>query len=202
MKKLLKLLSAFAILISSFTFAQTDCFPDNFPIKIGTPIKTDQFDWNFDRNMNVNKMTSYLVAFESSFKKHSYGEKIPTSYVEAVNNIDSNYYTLINELVSKSDNFESFRKNVLSKLKESKSATEIEALILMDYSSQIIESSKMYNLESSSLSFRCIATTIGLGSTSVMMDTGSLDGLGNDIGGIAGGGCTPQFPFPGPKYCN
>ena len=70
----------------------------------------------------------------------------------------------------------------------------------MDYSVQILEASRMYNPETSSLSFRCIATTIGLGGTSVMMDPGSPDGLGNDTGGIAGGGCTPQFPI-GPKYC-
>lgn len=106
---------------------------------------------------------------------------------------------MTNELVSKSTDFPSFRVNILNKLRGSKDAAEIEALILMDYSVQIVENSGLHS-RASSLSWNCIATTIGFFSTSVMMDT-PTDIIGDYPGGIAGGGCTPQFPFPRPKPC-
>lgn len=77
---------------------------------------------------------------------------------------------MTNELVSKSTDFPSFRVNILNKLRGSKDASEIEALILMDYSVQIVENSGLHS-RASSLSWNCIATTIGFFSTSVMMDT-------------------------------
>lgn len=187
------------ILFSNLSFAQADdCLP-KLPIKIGKPIKTNQFDWGFGRAMNEERMTSYLVDFNNSFKKYSSGEKVPSSYVEVVDRIDVKYHALTNELVSKSTDFESFRVNILNKLKGSKDAAEIEALILMDYSVQIVESSGLHS-RASSLSWDCIATTIGFSSSSVMMNPSS-DIIGEHSGGIAGGGCTPQFPFPRPKSC-
>lgn len=198
MKNLLKLLSVLLILFSTISFAQTDCLP-KLPIKIGYPIKTDQFTWGFGRSMNQERMISYLVNFNNSFKKYSSGEKVPGSYVEVIDKIDSQYYDLTNELVSKSADFASFRLNISNKLKDSKDPAEIEALIVMDYAVQIVESSGLYS-GTSSISWDCIARTIGFSSSSVMTNT-SADITGEHSGGIAGGGCTPQFPFPRPKYC-
>ncbi len=115
MKNIFKLLTLMLVLISALGFSQTDCIKD-LPIKIGTPIRTDQFDWNPARDMNEERMISYLVAFNNSFERHVSGEKVPSSYVETLNAIDSKYYTLTNELVSKSSDFTSFRENILNKL--------------------------------------------------------------------------------------
>lgn len=198
MKILLKFLSVMLILLNTLSFAQTDCLPE-LPIKIGKPIKTNQYMWNFTRDMNQERMTSYLVDFNNSFKKYSSGEKVSGSYVDIVDKIDSKYHALTNELVSKSTDFSSFRVNILNKLRVSKDPAEIETLILMDYSVQIVENSGLHS-RASSLSWDCIATTIGFSSSSVMMNT-STDIIGEHSGGIAGGGCTPQFPFPRPKSC-
>lgn len=202
MKKLLQLLSACALLLSSFVFAQTDCLKDlPTDVLIKKKIRTDQFDWTFSREMNEQKMTAYLVDFNNSFKKYSSGEKIPSSYVQNIDNIDAKYQVLTNELLASSSDFSTFRQNVLKKLRVSKDPSEIEALILMDYAVQIVENSGLFN-RTSSLSFGCITNGIGGSSTSVMMNPSTSDIMGDSSGGIAGGGCTPQFPFPRPKNCN
>lgn len=199
MKNFLKLLSVMLVLFSTLSFAQADdCLP-NLPFQIGKPIKTDQYTWSFGRSMDQTRMVSYLVNFNNSFKRYSAGGSVPSSFVETVDKIDSKYYSLTNELVAKSTDFTSFRVNILNKLKASKNPAEIEALILMDYSVQIVEISGLHS-RTSSLSWDCIGTTIGFSSSSVMMDT-STDIIGDQSGGIAGGGCTPSFPFPRPKPC-
>ena len=110
MKKIFKIFSVMLILFSNLSFAQADdCLP-KLPIKIGKPIKTNQFDWGFGRAMNEERMTSYLVDFNNSFKKYSSGEKVPSSYVEVVDRIDVKYHALTNELVSKSNCY-LFHKN-------------------------------------------------------------------------------------------
>ena len=203
MKTILKILSVMLILISSLSFAQTDCLP-HLPIEIGIkkPIKTNQYNWNFSRAMDQERMTSYLIVFNNSFKKHSSGEIVPSAFVEFIDKIDTKNQTLTNELVSNSVDFQSLRENILNRLKISKDSSEIESLIIMEYSIQIIENSGLFT-KSSSLSWECIAKTIGFSSSALMSSNlFSVDTVGNPSGGIAGGGCTPQFPFPRPKNCN
>jgi hypothetical protein len=192
MKKLLKLLSVFVLLISSFAFAQYNpkgCIPVPKGLEDIIKDQIPQDDLLPGTQLRTAEMTKHIVDFNEQFNVYAKGGGTtpPKSVMDIIiYSQQTAYYEIPKSMIEKSSSLEGLRRDLRAALSRETNPELIQSYILLDYDIQIIQNSAYGEAFSRRGDVKCVLS-IAVGTT-LGSAVGSLGGpFGAFLGAAAGG---------------
>lgn len=197
MKNLLKLLSVFVLLISSFTFAQYNpkgCIPVPKGLEDIIKDQIPQDDLYPGTTLRTEEMTRHIVDFNEQFNKYAKGGTTPPKSVMdiIIHSQENAYYEIPKSMIERASSLEGLRKDLRAALAKETNPEIAQSYILLDYDIQIIQNSAYGDSFAKRGDLKCVLS-ICAGAT-LGTAVGSLGGpLGAVFGAAAGGAAGAYF---------